>query len=97
MYFSSIFIVFSTPATKILENIKQDIEQLCSQDLLKDADIQIHQQLQECVKLCDSAKTMLTEDYQKLEAQHEELLKEKEELNTQLELLKQTKLHKWSV
>ena len=50
-----------------------------------------------CVKLCDSAKTMLTEDYQKLEAQHEELLKEKEELNTQLELLKQTKLHKWSV
>ena len=92
MYFSSIFIVFSTPATKKLESIKQDIEQLCSQDLLKD--IQIHQQLQECVKLCDSAKTMLTEDYQKLETQHKELLKEKEELNTQLELLKQTKLHK---
>lgn len=90
MYFSGIFIVvFSILATKKLESIKRGIEQLCSQDLLKDTDIQIHQQLQQC----DSAKTMFTEEYQKLEAKHEELLKEKEELNTQLELLKQTKLH----
>ena len=44
--------------------------------------------------LCDSAKKMLINEYQKLEAKHEELLKEKEELNTQLELLKQTELHK---
>jgi Na+/phosphate symporter len=73
-----------------LASIKHDIEQLRSQDLVKDASIQIHQHLQECVKLCDSAKTMLTDEYQKLEAKHEELLKEKEELNTQLEMLKQT-------
>ena len=98
MYFSGIFIVvFSILATKKLESIKRGIEQLCSQDLLKDADIQIQQQLQQCVKLCDSAKTMFTEECQKLEAKHEELLKEKEELNTHLELLKQTKLHNWSL
>ena len=94
LYFSGIFIVvFSILATKKLESIKRGIEQLCSQDLLKDADIQIQQQLQQCVRLCDSAKTMFTEECQKLEAKHEELLKEKEELNTHLELLKQTKLH----
>jgi Na+/phosphate symporter len=76
-----------------LASIKHDIEQLRSQDSLKDTSIQIHQQIQECVKLCDSAKTMLTDEYQKLEAKHKELLKENKELNTQLEMLKQTKPH----
>ena len=84
---------FTILATKKLETIKLDIEQLCGHDLLKDANIEIHQQLQECVKLCDAAKKRLTEEYRELDTKHEELLKEKEELNTKLESLKQTKLH----
>ena len=89
MYYNNITIL----ATKKLETIKLDIEQLCGHDLLKDANIEIHQQLQECVKLCDAAKNRLTEEYRELDTKREELLKENEELNTKLELLKQTKFH----
>lgn len=80
-------VIVSTLATKKLESVKVEIEQLCGYELLN---VDVHQQLQECVKLCDSAKKMLTEEHQELKAKHEELLKEKEELTTQLELLKQT-------
>ena len=89
----TIFLYHFLETTK-LEAIKHDIEELCSHELLKDANIEIHRQLQESVMLCDSAKKMLINEYQELEAKHEELLKEKKELNTQLELLKQTELHR---
>ena len=80
--------------TTKLEAIKHDIEELCSHELLKDANIEIHRQLQESVMLCDSAKKMLINEYQELEAKYEELMKEKKELSAQLESLKQTELHK---
>ena len=76
-------------AIKKLECIKLEIEQLRDQNLFNDANIEFHQQLQECVKLCESSKEILTEEHQELDAKHGELVKEKKELNMQLELLKQ--------
>ena len=81
-------IIFAPIATKKLESVKLEIEQLCGLDLVRDAtDISIQRQLQECVKLCDSAMKMLIDEHQELETKHKELAKQKEDLNKQLELL----------
>ena len=80
-------IIFAPIATKKLESVKLEIEQLCGLDLVRDAaDISIQRQLQECVKLCDSVKKMLIDEHQELETKHKELAKQKEDLNKQLEL-----------
>ena len=76
---------------KRLENVKVKIEQLCGHDLLKDANLDVCQQLQECAKLCDSAEKMLTKEYQELEAERAELMNNAEELKKQLESLEQKK------